>query len=301
LSTVAEAGVTIGGSSVVSTGAGIGGGAILGISSLAFGVIGLALVVVSVVYNLIMGRINETKINRMMRSIRREIMRNTGVELIDNIYGMAIPGWRFGFEKEENYGEYVNLGGMFTAWSKSPLASIQGKELGRNLARWLRDHGLDPTRFMGGDNVSDEDGLKIMEMWVALPERILISKEALNFLGYEFSRIDGIDNEFHIRMFDMIKSMGRVKTEDQAVLVKKDIEDWLISRSLDPKIFFGKATNTLPSPTNSAMTVSPTPALLPGEQAEREAISESGISPIILIGIAIGAIFVFSSRKMDIQ
>lgn len=296
----AEAAVTTG---LVTGAAALG---VLGVVAAAAGYIGIVLVVIYVIYSLIMGNQAKVRMYRKIRMMKRERMKEIGVYLIDQVYGMAIPGWSFeaGQQMQPPYtiGEYYDLGSSFYGWSQMEPEDPEYEPRRKFIAIFLRDRGLDPTRIMGFDNVKEGEHLLIMETWVALPERILLTKESLQYLGYESSMVDNLSNDFLIRMFDMIKSMGRVKTEEQAVLIKKDIEDWLISASLDPRIFFQKGATeagiaSVPSPINSK-TISPQSSLLPGEAEERAAIEKKvSMSPMIIAGIVIGGILMLSGKR----
>ncbi|MCL6542049.1 MAG: hypothetical protein K6T87_15950 [Roseiflexus sp.] len=196
-------------------------------------VLGLAISVVRVVYNLITGRRKAAKARRRARRLAAYLLalnyNNIGTELIRQVYGMGIPDWT-----TDLYGNYYQFGKIFHQWSSDPGNELKRKELISYLKTW----GIEPSRFMGGENVRDSEMLNYEEEYVCGPEKYLTGKESLIYLGYTEEDLSNLPYQFFIRVFDIINSMRLAITEEQASLIKLDFERHLRSGGLDPSVVF---------------------------------------------------------------
>jgi len=294
------AAATPGGMIGVSTGA----GTMIGLSSLALGGIGIALAAVAVAYQLISNHQAKVKAKRRAREARVKAFYDIGKSLIYEIYGVGIPGWSHSVDTTYP-GQYAKVGAHFYYWSN--VSSIYEKERAKGVSEKkladrekkveerrtkivgiIKSFGLDPTRFMGAANVRANEELHLMNDFVAEPERALVAKEALDFFGYELSTVDALDQAWSVRLFDMINTMGKVKTEGDAAKVKYDIENHLRLVGLDPLRFFQETTSTLPSPIYSTSQAMEIPVVT---------VQEAGFSPLLILGLVAGALFMFMGRK----
>lgn len=297
-----------------------GGGAVVGVSALALGVVGLAISIISVVYNLVAGHAEEVKVHRQARENRQMETYLTGRDLISEIYGVEIPGWSHAFtESTGGFGEYMQLGSLFTWWSQSsfknaPTIALQTRSgpvvtrITENLESWLHDQGLEPTRFMGYDNVDPKyilDYSNYEISFVADPEKALVAKEALSALGYSSYQINSLSQPFLVRWFDILIAIPRAVNDTQARLVMQDMNTHLKLGRLDPNVMISLALKYLgedsklfmppvvPSPTGGGLTVVDGTLLGKTELG----ISKASMSPWLVAGLIGAAIMMLSSPK----
>jgi hypothetical protein len=192
-------------------------------------VVGLALTALKVVYSFVTGN---RKKRKAIREARRQLalaFNQIGTELIRQTYGMQIPEW-----STELYGNYHKLGQLFYYWRKNPENETNRKELVTYLKNW----GIEPSRIMGGEFVKDNEMLNYEEEYVCGPEKYLTGKEALIDLGYTEEQLAHLPYDFFVRAFDIINNIRLAITEEQALLIKRDLENHLKSGGLDPLVVF---------------------------------------------------------------
>jgi hypothetical protein len=283
-------------------------------------------VVLAVLKTVIMGVYNHqqvVKAHRQMREQRQQDVYLLGRDLISQVYGIEIPGWSHLHSADMGgFGEYYQLGSLFTMWSAGDPKNSN------SIAGWLLGHGLEPTRFLGYQNVNPGYSLDYSNYevsFVADPEKALVAKEALVSLGYDPYQINTLSQPWLVRWFDILLAIPRTVSEAQARLVKIDMETHLKSGGLDPKKIFGSLPSeevlpqttigfvitpleevappaisyptmaTIPAPTGSGTTVQ---SQVAGEGESKEIeVSKASISPLLAIGLIGAAIMMLGTKK----
>lgn len=244
-------------------GVNVGGGVVLGLSTIALAGVGLALAVVSIIYNLIMNNQKKVEAMRQARHLRWEAFYENGIALINEVYGSTKDfdraGWSRAHSTDEGFGEYYGLGAQFYWWKGGGShrdLSITEEGFRELLLSTIKGYGLDPTRIMGYQNVGLDEELNPENS--AFPEKVLTAKEILVGAGYSPDQINNITLEDPLALlYDVVViDFPKVKTEDEAKLLLNNIDIFLSSMGLDSSIFFKKVNaSSLPAPTNSGATV----------------------------------------------
>ena len=266
-------------------------GLTLGLSSLAWTGIGLALAAIGAVFSVVRSSIAKSKAKEKAKRARIAAYNQLGIGLIEDVYGMQIPGWEFPVDPTIP-SKYYQLGVLFYVWSKDENEETK-KKSGEKLINWLKSEGLEPTRFMGAENVPPGGSLVYEKDYVAEPEKFLVANEALKAIGYTSDQFENLPFKWFIRFFDIVMWIPKAYHELQAQMVKADLEYHLSAGGLDPRVMWKTVlpSETIPQ-TVYEITVEPevkavklqsdTEKLLsvvtPSNVEEKTGISEGGIS-----------------------
>lgn len=228
------------GASIVATTSASSGTTVLGLTSLAWTGIGIALAIVGVIYSVVSALWNKKKAKRKAKEALYTAYREIGYELITKTYGFEVPGWSHNIYS----GQYSALGMRFYNWAKKKNKGKECEKEERELAQWLRDHGLEPTRFMGVDSLAKEYPVDYIHGFVEYNEKYITGKESLEALGYSEDEYKHLPINWFVRLFDIITWIPKAFSELQAKLIKADLEYHLAEGGLDPVKMFG---HVLPS------------------------------------------------------
>jgi hypothetical protein len=257
-------------------------------SALATGV-GAALAVVVVVYSFVTSHQAEVKARRKAREARWEAFYQFGIGLITDVYGSIKDfEWSHAHDPDSGWGEYYNVGAMFYYWSQGagdPIDTPEDKRF--NLISYLVTEGLEPTRFLGYENVALDESLDAQIDFVHRAEKKVTAKEILMGFGYTAGQLAAItDEEPLIWLYDSFQiDLPNLSSSDQAQIFLNDVTLSLSLMGLDSSMFQNKVSEisskgfkTEPS---AASTSSPLTASLSPLTAS---LSSSG--GILIIGMA---------------
>lgn len=245
-------------------------------------VVGLVFTIVKTLYNLVTGSNKARKARRKAKLTRLVVFNDIGTSLVEEVYGMRIPGW-----STELAGPYYEFGVKFYYWQLDPEGPKR-----RELIDWLKSWGMEPTRFMGGEHVRPEEYLDYALEYVCGPEKYLVGKEILIDRGYEPTQLESLPYSFFVRVFDIINNIRLAITEEQAKLIKKDLETHLSSAGLDPTIIFKGIIPSVPSPTGAVSSVSGQTVFIPEETVQ---VKRAGF-PLLIGGILL-SLFLLNGGK----
>jgi len=268
---VAKLGVTAG-----QIGAQYAGGVALGLTTTAWMGIGVALAALGAIYGIVKAKWKKERAKEKARMAFYRAINQIGIELIDKVYGMKIPGWKFPEVLEDPSNEYYQLGLLYYNWSKTDRKNSY------EIASWIKSKGLEPARFIGADNVPEGLSLDYDVDYIADPEKYLIGKEALEAMGYDKSQFVNLPVQYFVRLIDIILEIPHAFMELQAQMIKADLEYHLREGGFDPKVIFDKVmpSETIP-PTMYEITVSPETkqVVIPKEAISLEPVKPEEVIP----------------------
>jgi len=235
--------------------------------------IGIVIAVVLVVWTLISNNQKRVKARRKARRARWEAFYETGISLINEVYGSTKDfdniGWSHAHNSHGVFGEYYGLGAQFYFWRGGDVKrdpSMSEEDFRVQLLSTIKGYGLDPTRIMGYDNVALSEEFNPQTDFVAKPEKILTVKEILLGMGYTNEDILKVTYE---EPFDWLYGfflidLPNIKTEQEAKILIDEVDISLKTAGLDSAKFF-KAANpsSIPDPTGASATVSQQPVVIP--------------------------------------
>jgi len=231
--------------------------------------IGVVLAVAAVAWTMIRNHQAEVKANRRAREARWQAFYETGITLINEVYGSTEDfDWSHAHNPDEGFGQYYGLGAQFYFWRggtpRDP--NMSDEDFRAQLLSTIKGYGLDPTRIMGYENVALNEELNPRADFVAKPEKILTTKEILIGFGYSTDEINKITFKDSLILFygAVMIDLPNLKTEQEAKVLMDEIDMFLKVAGLDSAKFF-KAANpsSIPDPTGAQSTVSQQSVIIP--------------------------------------
>jgi hypothetical protein len=254
---------------------------VVGLSTAWIAGIGIALAAASAIWSMVSSHQAEVKANRQAREARWEAFYETGVAVINEVYGSTQDfdeiGWSRAHSEDEGFGQYYGLGAEFYFWSGGTVKrdpNMTPEDFRVELLTTIKNYGLDPTRIMGYANVGLDEQLNPQTDFVAYPEKILTTKEVLIGAGYSADEINKITFKDPLTLFydAVIIDLPNVKTDSESESLLYSIDLYLRSMGLDPNTFSKKTD--LPS------------------EVKVEGVSQAGMPSwgwIVIAGIALSA------------
>lgn len=214
-------------------------------SGLATGV-GAVLAAVVVVYSFVTSHQAEVKARRKAREARWEAFYQFGIGLITDVYGSIKDfEWSHAHDPDSGWGEYYNVGAMFYYWSQGagdPIDTPEDKRF--NLVSYLVGEGLEPTRFLGYENVALDESLDAQRDFVHRAEKKITAKEILMGFDYTAGQLATItDEEPLVWLYDSFQiDLPNLSGSDQAQIFLNDVSLSLSLMGLDPSLFQNKVS-----------------------------------------------------------
>lgn len=213
--------------------------------------IGIALAIVTVIYSFVTAHQKRVKALREAREARWLAFYNLGVGLITDIYGSTKDfEWSHAHDSDVGFGEYYSLGAMFYWWTGGTShrdPSWTPEDFRQYLLEFLISRGLEPTRFMGYENVALDEELNNETDFVHPAEKKVTAKEILIGFGYsqeQFAAI--ISDEPLLWIHDAFEvDLPNFTEEGQATTFINDVTLALKTLGLDPAIFQNKVSSLI--------------------------------------------------------